>query len=309
VTAKKLKNVAASIRQRLYNKSKDINLPFEEIVRRYAMERFLYRLSLSEYRERLILKGALMFAVWKNSIYRPTFDIDLLGLMSNNADTLAECIGKICSVQVEDDGIIFDPSTVKSLVITKDADYTGCRVQFTGKMENMRIPMQIDIGFGDVVFPNPDKVTMPSFIDMPIGQVLGYTRESTIAEKYHAMVQMADINSRMKDFYDIWMLSKTFDFSGHKLTEAIKATFVGRKTPITDDIIAFTDSFAAEKQNQWQMFLKRINVTEAPKSFRDVTTQIENFLQPIIKFLIYRINEPGNWKAPDTWLKNKRQKP
>ncbi|MCL2218373.1 MAG: nucleotidyl transferase AbiEii/AbiGii toxin family protein [Chitinispirillia bacterium] len=302
MTVKNLKDVAASVRQRLLNKSKAENRMFDEIVRRYAMERFLYRLGMSEYRERLILKGALMFAVWKNSIYRPTLDIDMLGLISNDATTLEECICDICSLKTEDDGIIFDTSTVRSSAITKDADYVGRRVRFTGKMENMRIAMQIDIGFGDAVYPKPDKITMPSFIDMPLAQILGYTKESAIAEKYHAMVQMAELNSRMKDFYDIWVLSRTFDFSGHTLAEAIKATFNRRGTPIADDMVMFTESFARDKQDQWRMFRKKIGAVELPESFFEVMSQIKKFLLPVISYLAGGTKEPENWKVPDMWI-------
>ncbi|MDR3011607.1 MAG: nucleotidyl transferase AbiEii/AbiGii toxin family protein [Chitinispirillales bacterium] len=301
MTTKNIKDAAASIRQRLLNKSKVEKRSFEEIVRRYAMERFLYRLGLSEHRERLILKGALMFAAWENSIYRPTLDIDMLGLISNDTATLERCIRDICSVKTEDDGIIFDPSTVKSSAITKDTDYLGCRVRFTGKMENMRIAMQVDIGFGDVVFPKPDRITIPSFIDMPLARVLGYTRESVIAEKYHVMVQMAELNSRMKDFYDIWVLSKMFDFSGRRLAEAIKTTFKRRKTPITDEIVAFTDSFARDKQGQWLAFRKKTGDIEAPESFHEIVAQIEKFLQPVILFITGKRDEPGEWKAPSAW--------
>ncbi|MDR2578412.1 MAG: nucleotidyl transferase AbiEii/AbiGii toxin family protein [Chitinispirillales bacterium] len=302
MTAKNVKDIAVSVRQKLLNKSKAENRPFEEIARRYAMERFLYRLGQSEYKERLILKGALMFAVWESSIYRPTLDIDMLGLIGNDAAILETCIKEICMVKTAADGIVFDPITVKSSTIIKNADYAGRRVSFVGKMENMRMAMQIDIGFGDVVFPKPDVITMPSFIDMPLAQILGYTKESTVAEKYHAMIQMAELNSRMKDFYDIWILSKTFDFSGHKLTEAIKATFNKRKTPIINNTVAFTNSFVMDKQKQWRMFCKKIKNTETPESFGEIIAQIKNFLMPAISSLTEKTNEPGNWKAPDTWI-------
>ena len=301
MTARNVKNMAASIRQKLLNKSKTENRPFEELVRRYAMERFLYRLSQSEYHEQLILKGALMFAIWNRSINRPTLDIDLLGRMNNDAAVLETCIRDICSSQVADDGIIFDPATVHSVGITKNTDYVGRRITFTAKMENMRIPMQIDIGFGDSVFPEPDRITMPSFFDMPTGQLLGYTRESAIAEKYHAMVQMAELNSRMKDFYDIWILSTAFDFTGNRLAQAVKSTFEKRTVPITEDIIAFTEDFAIKKQDQWVAFRRKINAVDAPESFHEVTKQVEKFLRPIVHSLVMKNSDLGDWKAPDRW--------
>jgi hypothetical protein len=301
MTVKKVKNVAASLRQKLLNKSKAENRPFEELVRRYAMERFLYRLSQSGYRERLILKGALMFAVWKQSLYRPTLDIDMLGMMNNDATILEKCIRDVCSEKVGNDGIVFDPTTVRSEGITKDADYVGRRIAFIGKIENMRIPMQIDIGFGDAVFPEPDRITMPSFFGMPTGQLLGYTRESAIAEKYHAMVQMAELNSRMKDFFDIWVLSTTFDFSLKRISQAVKFTFERRHVPIAEEIAAFSDAFAEDKQGQWLAFRGKIKAVEAPASFRDITRQVEKFLRPVIDSLGLKTSELGNWKAPDHW--------
>ncbi|MBN1981519.1 MAG: nucleotidyl transferase AbiEii/AbiGii toxin family protein [Chitinivibrionales bacterium] len=301
MTVKKVMNMAASLRQKLLNKSKAENRSFEELVRRYAMERFLYRLSRSEYRQRMILKGAMMFAAWKNSLFRPTLDIDMLCRMSNDATVLEKCIREICSLEIEHDGIVFDPSTVKSETITKDVGYVGSRVRFIGKMENMRIAMQIDLGFGDVVFPEPEMITIPSFFEMHTAQILGYTRESAIAEKFHAMVRMAELNSRMKDFYDIWILSTVFDYSGQRIYEAIKATFERRDSQITNDIVAFTDAFARDKQDQWQAFRKKIKAMESPESFREVTRQVEKFLRPVISSLVLNVQDFGDWKAPDHW--------
>ncbi len=301
MTAKNVWNVTASVKQKLLNKSRTEERSFEELVRRYAMERFLYRLSQSKYRDRLILKGALMFAVWKNSIYRPTLDIDMLGRLSNDTALLENAIREICSVNIEDDGIRFYASTVKSDAITKDADYAGRRVRFVGKMENMRISMQIDIGFGDAVFPEPDEITMPSFFDMPTGKILGYTRESAIAEKYHAMIQMAELNSRMKDFYDIWILTTSFDFVGQRISQAMKLTFEKRQISISNEVVAFSDSFAKDKQDQWQVFRKKVKAMESPVNFADVTKQVEKFLRPIITSLAQNSAIPGTWKAPDHW--------
>ena len=301
MTAKNVKDLAASIRQKLLNRSKSENQSFEEIVRRYAMERFLYRLGLSQYKEQLILKGALMFAVWKNSISRTTLDIDMLGRISNSVTVIEKCICDICTIKSEDDGLIFDPSTVKSESITKDADYVGRRVLFTGKLSTMRISMQIDIGFGDMVFPEPDRIIMPSFFDMPKAEILGYTKESAIAEKFHAMVLMGALNSRIKDFYDIWILSKTFDFTGERLSQAIKSTFERRDLAIQENITAFTDDFAKEKQSQWQVFRKKMKFADAPESFREITKQVETFLNPITLSLLQKSPQPKNWNPQSGW--------
>lgn len=301
MTSKNVKNIAASARQKLLNKSKEENRSFEELVRRYAMERFLYRLSQSEYRDKLILKGALMFAVWKKSIYRPTMDIDMLGRLNNDSVALEKCVRDICSTEVTPDGILFDPTSVKSDAITKDADYVGRRIQFLGRMENMRISMQVDIGFGDTVFPAPEEIIMPSFFQMPTGVIIGYTRESAIAEKFHAMVQMAELNSRMKDFYDIWLLSSSFDFYGERLAQAITFTFKTRNVSVEENVIAFSIDFAEEKQAQWSSYLKKNRINDTSTRFRDITYQVGSFLLPIIVSIVKKSPPPRLWSAPGSW--------
>lgn len=217
-------NIAASIRQRLLNRAKADNRPFNELLQYYAMERFLYRLSLSPYAKQFILKGALMLRIWDAPASRPTMDIDMLGKTSNEEKNIIDQINMV-SVDVVDDGLIFDPSTVKAERITEDADYQGVRVRFTGNLETAKIHMQIDIGFGDIVYLHPKEAILPTLLDLPPPKLLSYTQESAIAEKFEAMVKLGVINSRMKDFYDIWMLSRQFNFNGAQLAEAINLTF------------------------------------------------------------------------------------
>jgi hypothetical protein len=303
VTQTNPKNVPASVRQRLLNLAKERNRSFEEIVRLYAMERFLYRVSVSDYGKKLILKGALLLRVWKETIHRPTMDIDALGMIKNDALTIETCIREICSTQVIPDGLVFDPESVESEEITKDAEYAGRRIRFLGHLERMRIPMQVDIGVGDAVFPSPLEVTIPSTLGFPSPVVLGYTRESSIAEKFHAMVQMGELNSRMKDYHDIWQLANSFNFKGAILSKAIAYTFEKRQTSFEKDIPALNNEFASSKQVQWQAFRKKLGPSEIPSSFVDVAEYIRVFLEPIHQAIMAKSVPPAKWTAPGPWRK------
>ncbi len=230
--ARDVKNISASVHQRLLNKAKETRRPFNELLQYFAIERFLYRLSRSPLANSFILKGALMFWIWHKPASRPTMDIDLLGKISNSRDVITAAVREACEGDVEPDGLSFDSRSVTVARITEDAEYEGLRVRLHGLLGNARISIQVDIGFGDVVVPSPRKASFPTLLDFPAPRLYGYSKESTIAEKFRAMVTFGNLNSRMKDFYDIWMLCNQFDFRGKILAEAIEKTFANRKTPI-----------------------------------------------------------------------------
>ncbi|MDX1589419.1 MAG: nucleotidyl transferase AbiEii/AbiGii toxin family protein [Oleiphilaceae bacterium] len=202
------KNIAASVRQKLLNKSREEKRPFQELLQYYAMERFLYRLSQSHHNLSFTLKGALMLRVLQGPDSRPTRDIDMLGQASNEPEAIVAQVREVIETKVVDDGLRFAPDTVNTEIITEDADYQGLRVTFTGCLDRARIPMQLDIGFGDSVFPFPFWRDFPTLLDFPAARIQCYSPESTIAEKFQAMVHLGELNSRMKDFYDIWLLSR-----------------------------------------------------------------------------------------------------
>jgi hypothetical protein len=266
-----IKNMAASVRAKLLNISRKDNRPFEEVLQYYAMERFLYRLSLSEHSKCFILKGALMLRVWDFPEIRPTMDIDMLGVTDNEEQKLLNQIKQVLRVEVEPDGLIFDTESLQTEQITEEADYKGIRVRFTGTLGSAMVRMQIDIGFGDALYPKPEQQKLPTILDFPAPDLLCYTRESAIAEKFQAMVKLGEVNSRMKDFYDIWMLSQQFEFSGISLLTAIKLTFSNRNTVIPEEITAFTKEFATKKQIQWNAFRKRLKQEHLPENFLDIT--------------------------------------
>lgn len=301
--AGKAKNIAASIHQRLLNKARESSRPFNEILQHFAIERFLYRLSKSPYADRFVLKGALMFSAWTGLMSRPTMDIDLLGNIENSIDLIVDVFKDVCETVVEKDGIVFHKDTVTATRITEDADYKGVRVLLRGNLSSIRLFLQIDIGFGDVIIPEPGKLKYPVLLDFPAPELDGYTMESTVAEKFQAMVNLGLPNSRMKDFYDIWFLSRSFDFNGETLIEAIEKTFEKRKMPIIREPTIFNPSFMKDdtKQVQWQGFIKKTKLTDTPIFFADVAADIKVFLQPTVASIIERQPFGLFWTAPGPW--------
>lgn len=298
MSAGKPANIAASIRHRLKNISKDESRPFNELLQYYAMERLLYRLSQSKHAECFILKGALMLRAWHSPELRPTMDIDMLGKTSNEIDSIIEQVKDIISVEAEPDGVVFDLGSIKAERIKEDADYEGVRIRFIGTLDNARVHMQIDIGFDDIVHPEPVEIEFPTILDSPVPKLLCYTRESAIAEKFEAMLKLGELNSRMKDFYDIWLLSRQFDFDGKELAEAIRITLEHRGTDIPEIIIAFTKGFIEDKQVQWKAFHKRLGQEHVPNDFGVIVSDLEDFLGPIMN----GAKVPDKWSAPSTWV-------
>lgn len=276
------KEISASVRQRLLNRAKSERRPFNELLQYYAMERFLYRLSQSGHVDRFILKGALMLRVWRSPEIRPTMDIDMLGRTSNHETDVVTQIQDILTVDVETDGLAFDPASIQAERITEDADYEGIRIRFLGALASARINMQIDIGFGDIIYPGPKRSDLPTMLNFPAPRLLCYSRESSIAEKFEAMVKLGMLNSRMKDCYDIWLLSRQFDFDGPRLTEAIRLTFERRGTKLPDEIIPFSELFIEAKQTLWAAFRNRLDQEHVPVSFKEIVASVDSFLSPIV---------------------------
>jgi predicted nucleotidyltransferase component of viral defense system len=298
------KNTVASIRQRLLDKARETGRPFNELLQYFAMERFLYRLSRSPYADNFVLKGALMLIAWQAPLSRPTMDIDLLGQIENNVEAIVGITRSICRQKVDPDGISFDENSIEGERITEDADYEGVRIRFHGSLGTAKVVMQIDIGFGDVVVPSPESTDYPTILDLPAPKLRGYSRESTIAEKFEAMVKLGILNSRMKDFFDIWLMLRQYDFEGPKLAEAIAKTFLARGTDINAKPIALTNSFAEEpaKATQWRGFIRKTRLTNVSQDLGEVIKAINEFLGPIAKSLALKQPFRATWKAPGPWV-------
>ena len=295
------RNVPASVRQRILNRARSDRRPFGELLQYFAMERFLYRLSKSAHAARFILKGALMLQAWRAPATRPTMDIDLLGRTSNADAELVEHVRDIMAVHAEPDGLAFDAASIGTERITKGADHEGVRVRFPGTLDTARFRMQIDVGFGDVVYPEPEALELPTLLDFPAPRLLCYSREASIAEKLETMVKFGMLNSRMKDFCDIWLLSRQFDFNGPRLAEAIRLTFERRGTTLPSKLEALSGSFVHDKRTQWTTFRNRLQLEHVPASFAEVTAGLSRFLSPVIAALLARDPGPNHWTAPGPW--------
>ncbi|MGB5875421.1 MAG: nucleotidyl transferase AbiEii/AbiGii toxin family protein [Bacteroidota bacterium] len=294
-------DIPASVRQRLLNRSRNDRRPFNELLQYYTMERFLYRLSRSSHADRFVLKGALMLRVWGSPETRPTMDIDMLGTLNNDeADILAR-LRDILNVDVQADGLVFDSDSLQAERITEDADYSGIRIRFPGALGSAKTTMQLDIGFGDAVYPEPEESELPTILDYPAPRLLCYSRESSIAEKLQTMVKLGMLNSRMKDFYDIWLLSRQFGFDGVKLTKAIRLTFERRGTDLPAAIEAFGKPFIEAKQTQWTAFRRRLEQEQVPESFGEIVIAIDQFLSPILESIPSGGPPHLSWTAPGPW--------
>ncbi len=297
------KDLAASVHARLANRAREMARPFQELLEYYGMERFLYRLSRSAHGKHFVLKGALMLRVWDAPIARPTRDIDLLGRLNNAPDNLARVVREVCDVDVADDGLVFKSSTVEAVRIKEDADYEGVRIRLQGLLGKARVPMQIDVGFGDVVVPAPADISYPTLLDFPAPKLKGYPRESVVAEKFEAMVKLGSLNSRMKDFYDVWLMSRRFDFDGVSLAAAVKATFEHRKTPLEPQPIALTPEFSESTApaGLWTAFVRRGRFTAVPDRFAEVVSALADFLSPVARSARAGETFHKAWKPSGPW--------
>jgi len=301
---KDIKNIEASVKARLQNKAKEGSRPFSEVLQYYGMERFLYRVSQSNYADKFILKGALMFTVWHVPERRTTLDIDFLAQYDNQIASIEKMVKDVCKIDVIFDGLIFDSKTVKSQRIKEDADYEGVRVKFVGLLERSRISMQVDVSFGDSIYPKPKIMEYPVILDFPKPKLKGYPAESVISEKFEAMVKLDLLNSRMKDFYDIWLMMRQFDFDGSKLTEALKRTFVHRKTAFPEDKKLFAEEIydeTSDRQTLWKAFLNKGDIKHAPKKLHTAAKAIEDFLIKPLDAIKEKQKFDKKWDASGSW--------
>ena len=299
------RNIAASVRQRLLNRARAEGRPFSELLQYFALERFLYRLGRSSYSNRFVPKGALMFGVWQGPFSRPTRDVDLLGHVEHTVERVTTVMRAICQQSVpEDDGLRFDADSVTGERIVEAASYEGVRVKLVAYLEAARVLVQIDVGFGDPLVPGPNPIRLPTILEFPPPELQGYSRESAIAEKFQAMVYLGVVNSRMKDFYDIWSLATRFEFDGAILAQAVRETFRSRQTTLLQTPVALSDSFAndRERQAQWTAFIRRIQTENVPVSFSGAVQEIKAFLQPVIQALIDEQPFSKHWSPGGPWL-------
>jgi len=267
------------------------------------MERFLYRLAQSPHADKFILKGALMLTAWRAPASRPTKDIDLLARMDNSIDAVLPVVRDVCTQATDPDGLVFDSHSLEGTVIKEDADYQGVRVVFQAHPENARVQMQIDIAFGDVVHPAATLIEYPTILDYPAPKLRGYNRETVVAEKFEAMVKLGQLNSRMKDFFDIWLLSRHFDFEGLVLASAVAKTFAHRNTRISAQPVALTSTFAEDpaKDAQWRGFRRKSRLANAPLELGQAVVALAEFLVPMATAIQRAESFDQVWQPSGPW--------
>ena len=302
MTTAKPRNVGASVRARLLDLARKSGDEFNFVLTRYGLERLLFRLA-STHRAQFVLKGAMLFPIWSGSPHRATHDMDLLGYGPPNLDVIADMFRDIAAVPVND-GVVFLPETVKVTEIREDAIYDGMRVTLEGRLDRAEIHIQVDIGFGDDVTPLPTETNYPTLLPMPVPVLRVYPRETVVAEKFHTMVDLGQVNSRMKDFYDIWFLAGGFEFDGALLGAALRATFARRKTALPATLpFALTTEFAndQQKQNQWRAFVTKAHLPHKTLTLADVNTRLRAFLMPVLASLAQTDRRLGTWSPALGW--------
>lgn len=279
----KPKNLAVSVHDRLLQRARRQHEDYQVLLTRYCMERLLYRLGESSYRDRFILKGAMLFVLWGGQPHRPTRDLDLLGRGDNSVEELERIFGDICRQPVEEDGVFFLAETVHGERLREEEEYQGVRIRLDARQGSAQLRLQIDVGFGDAVRPKPQLVAYPVLLEFPSPSLLAYPRETVVAEKFQAMVLLGIANSRMKDFWDLSILARRFAFAGSVLCEAIEATFERRRTEIPEQPpVALTVEFTTDrrKEKDWQGFLKRHKLESEAIDLEQVADLLRAFLMP-----------------------------
>lgn len=277
-------DLPASVKARLLNLAQSRNETFNDLVVRYCIERLLYRLGQSKHADRFLLKGAMLFVLWDGRVPRPTKDVDFLGFGPMEVEAIAGSFREVIRTPATPDGLEFVPETVTAEVIREGQAYGGIRVHLTAYLGKARIPLQIDVGSGDAVTPGPEEADFPTLLDFPAPRVLAYPTYTVVAEKFEAIVSLGTRNTRMKDFHDLWFLSRRFDFDGDTLHRAIAATFARRNTALNGELLPFTAAYVgdAERQTQWRGFLARNGLEGPPREFRLLMVELRNFITPAL---------------------------
>ncbi len=294
-----LKNVGASVRARLLQRSRDERTDFQILLTRYALERLLYRLSRSEHRNRFVLKGAMLFVTWVEAPFRPTRDLDLLGYGDNSPEAIGDTFRAILTQPVDDDGVAFDIAGLEAAPIREDLEYGGVRVRTQATIAAARIPIQIDVGFGDAITPGPIEIDYPALLDAPAPHLRAYPIETVVAEKFHALATRGITNSRLKDYYDLWLIAETFELDRAPLAAAVRQTFARRETALPQEKpTGLSEAYVDTWGDQWRTFLNRERMAAAPEQLATVVADLERFVLPLIE------DAEGHWRwKPGTgWI-------
>lgn len=294
-----LKNVGASVRARLLQRSRDQHIDFQILLTRYALERLLYRLSRSEHRNRFVLKGAMLFVTWVEAPFRPTRDLDLLGYGDNTPEAIHDTFRAILTQAVDEDGVVFDLDGLGATPIREDLEYGGVRVRTQATIAGARIPIQVDVGFGDAITPGAIEIDYPALLDLPAPRLRAYPIETVVAEKFHAIATRGITNSRLKDYYDLWLIAHTFELEGEPLAAAVRQTFARRETALPQEKpTGFSQAYVVAWGDQWRTFLTRERMAAAPEQLATVVADLERFVLPLIE----EAGKEWHWKPDAGWI-------
>lgn len=279
------KNLATSVKARLQNEAARRGEDFNLLLLRYGIERLLFRLSQSSHADRFLLKGAMLFVVWDEKTHRPTRDLDLLGFGPSEKEDLTRVFQDVATTPVVDDGIVFEPASVRAEEIREDSTYSGVRVRLMAKLGSAELPVQIDVGVGDAVTPGPETVRFPALLDFPAPLIRAYPAYTVVAEKFEAMVKLGIANTRMKDFHDVWFLTRRYKLDGATLRQAMAATFARRQTPLPRWPGPLNDELANDptKQTQWAAFIRRNGLEGLPREFAEVVVSFRGYLIEVLR--------------------------
>jgi predicted nucleotidyltransferase component of viral defense system len=294
-----------SIRQKLLNISNERKIDYNIILIWYTVERLLYRLGRSNYSDRYILKGAMLFSVWSEILFRPTKDIDFLGFGESSPEYLKAVFAEIIQMKSDhEDGLVFVSESLDIVPIREEQEYGGQRITLSALLGTARIRLQIDVGFGDAVTPGPQKVQYPTLLEMPAPNILTYSKETVIAEKFHAITVLGLTTSRMKDYYDLWILSRQFEFEGNVLAKAIRMTFERRKTSVPEQLPpGLTNEFYHDDVilTRWKSFAGRTELAFVETNLEAVILHLQEFFAVMIEALSHdeifdQLWDKSRWK-------------
>jgi predicted nucleotidyltransferase component of viral defense system len=304
MSAKNIKNLSASVLARLLNLAEQTGDNYQVLLAKFVSERFLYRLGRSDLRERFVLKGAMLLWIWSDHPYRATRDLDLLRRGEGGAEGIRGDVEAICATKVDADGIEFDGKSIRLEAIRPEDEYAGTRVTLLARCGSARIPMQVDIGVADALWPPAQSRIFPILLDFPPPEVLTYAPESVIAEKLEAIVVLGDRNSRIKDYFDLRYLANRFEFDGTILTESIRRTFQRRRTAIPkEDPFGLTAEYwdNPARITQIRAFTRRANLEVGPDAGKEILGILRPFLLPILENLREGVKTPGIWPPGGPW--------
>jgi len=310
VTPRGPEGLVHSILARLKNEAQASGRPFVELLELFAVERFLHRLGRSEHREHFVLKGALLLRRWLGVDSRPTRDIDLLAPVGLDAERLREVLAEILRIDVEKDGIDFDPDSIAVAPIRAESQVLGLRAKFDARLWRTRLRYQVDVGIGDSLFPPAEDMVPGGLLGLPMASVRAYTPYTTVAEKLEAVVVLGNANSRIKDYYDLAILPRALAFDGSTLAESIRRTFARRSTPIPHEPPeGLDDAFAREPLNagRWRAFLAKGRLKSVSPDLAEILTAIRSFAQPALDAARDERPFRRNWAAGGPWQGHRRE--